>query len=216
MLACAPAAISKLHAQLKHEFASQLQFECMIDQHPGIRNNDWTRLGFQGRIIFELYVSPDAGTHQEFSKVDSRRAPIIQLFESEDAAGECIWVSWREEWEKGQREDPYELRNAGLTFYFGRPFNVESKLFRAEWAGERNAPKNAAHPHWHFDYEVYGSGIAVNDIHFGMASWIGASSPECWQRFPNKPEDVSNWAGRILEYSRSQLVGERTRPGPID
>ena len=50
---------------------------------------------------------------------------------------------------------------------------------------------------------------SMQKLHFGMSGWLHAkSAPQCWQN-PLRKNDLGNivvWAGRVLEYCRSELT----------
>lgn len=203
MLQCKATEIKKYHTFLKGEFAPHLSDTCSIDRRPAERNSKkWEALGYEGFAIFQLW--PETAVYSQ--NPQRYRSPVAQLAQvAVDAAERYWWVSWEEQWHKSRKDPHFCLRHAGLTFYRGRPMAVDQVLFRAEWPDETAALKSG-HPHWHVD--LVESGLSISGIHLAMSGWSSGDGnfPACWQAYPTDCKDLLSWAGRTLEYVRSELI----------
>ena len=146
-----------------------------------------------------------------------------------------FWVSWHEVWLK-QDQRNLILQSAGWTLFEGLPGNQDkTQILRADWDQiPQMGSRNAGHPHWHFDHDLFVStelekieskrglveitadssgGIdrqtSLGFVHLAMGAWNGdLDHPECWQRtYEDDCRNLRDWCVKTLIYLKEQVGG---------
>ena len=208
-------AIEKLHGQFAQEISKTLRGECEIQPVPDARAR-WHRREVNENVEFFLW--PKNSLVQWGLRTGGRvHCPLVAAKQTGISwqADQLAWVAWREAWTR-QKVDTFSLREAALTFFWGREGiqPIEHQLFRAEWPQGTAASDMSAQPHWQVDWPLASLDDYISSVHFGMAGWECAehASTEVhlskhWRRkFSGTPDELLTWAVRTLEYSVDQIA----------
>ena len=165
----------------------------------------------------------------------SRRVSVFPLnLEATSRLG-VFWASWHETWRK-ESQKTFLLLSAGWTVFVGPEGSRDKvQVLRAEWDQlPHKGSKEAGHPHWHFDHEVFlsvtgemsevapalvevtrdragvqAAATTISYIHLAMGAWNGReANPECWQRtYEGECGQLRDWCIKTLRYLKGQLDG---------
>ena len=198
----------------------------------GIRQG--AEVGFE--LMYENVVESERALRVRREDGRPHRVWVFRLCTQSSLRVGTFWVSWHETWRK---ENPtnFVLLSAGWTVFEGLPGSKEKvQVLRVDWDQlPHRGGKEAGHPHWHFDHEVFISaelaGVAVapdlveipsdaesrmrrrtsvGSIHLAMGAWNGGMDhPQCWQRtYGCDCEQLRDWCVKTLRYLKEQIGSE--------
>jgi len=199
----------------------------------------WDKTRDGSEILFELvYRHPLESEHAKRMRRENGTAHRVSVFPLCTGSSLCagtFWVSWHESWQKQDSKD-FVLLSAGWTLFEGLAGNQDKvQVLRLDWDQRPHAgSRDAGHPHWHFDHELFISAgldrvevgedlveiptedafgrarkASLGSIHLAMGAWNkDMDHPECWQRtYENDCQKQSDGWVKTLRYLKQQVAG---------
>jgi len=199
----------------------------------------WHRVPANREVGFELI--PEDHLERETAQMGrgednaDQKVFVLPLCARLSAFGGGFWVNWHETWRKNSSEC-FILLNSRWTLFEGQPGDPRKyQVLRAEWDQlPHKGSRQAGHPHWHFDDDLFMSGgpasvevapglfqttggltpevprkTSAGFIHLAMGTWNrDMDHPACWQRtYEDDCQQLRDWCNKTLRYLRAQ-VGE--------
>ena len=190
---------------------------------------EWYKVRDGCEVEFEL--CPINTVKSEVARRMNRRVFVFPLSTPTSFRLPTFWVSWHETWLKKDSTN-YILLNAGWTLFEGLLGNLDkTQVLRVDWDQlPHKGSKNAGHPHWHFDHELFipvepdtpglvevstddlfamARGASVGCVHLAMGAWNkDMDHPKCWQRnYENDCQQLRDWCIKTLRYLKEQISG---------
>jgi len=190
-----------------------------------------------GEVQFELVpvntVESETAMRMRREHGRAHRVSVFPLCTRSRSRVGRFWASWHEAWLKHNSRD-YAMLNAGWTLFAGLPGSQDkAQVLRVDWDQlPHRGSKQAGHPHWHFDHDLFTSAepdkievapglveiptdatfamarqTSLGFVHLAMGAWNkDIDHPGCWQRtYQDDCRQLRDWCVKTLKYLKEQV-----------